>query len=201
MTSNRTAGEPGVLAALCKAITALLVLPLLLGACSGPTQMNPQGQPPSAPSQETMSRNVQPSASTTAAFARLAEDPVPEDEAAELQGTLADAAGTSGVTATVMSASGTWTGAAGRAAPRHRMRPDAQMAIGSITKTIIAAQVMQLVEAGRLGLDDPAADHLPRRLEFDTNGASIENLLSMRSGMERRRSITQCTSAHSLRHE
>jgi len=57
------------------------------------------------------------------------------------------------------------------------------MAIGSITKTIIAAQVMQLVEAGRLGLDDPAADHLPKKADFDANGATVGDLLAMRSGI------------------
>ena len=62
------------------------------------------------------------------------------------------------------------------------MVPDAQMSIASITKTFVAAQVMQLVEAGQLGLDDPVADRLPPGLEFDTNGATILDLLSMRSG-------------------
>lgn len=59
------------------------------------------------------------------------------------------------------------------------MVPDDQLAILSITKTIVAAQVMQLVEAGMLGLDDLAADRLPPDLEFDTNGARIIDLLSV----------------------
>ena len=63
------------------------------------------------------------------------------------------------------------------------MVPDDQMSIASITKTLVAAQVMQLVEAGELGLDDLAADRLPPDLEFDTNGARIVDLLSMRSGI------------------
>ena len=42
---------------------------------------------------------------------------------------------------------------------------------------------MQLVEAGELSLDDLAADRLPPDLEFDTNGATIADLLSMRSGI------------------
>ena len=62
------------------------------------------------------------------------------------------------------------------------MTPDDQMSIASITKTLVAAQVMQLVEAGELSLDDPVADRLPPDLEFDTNGARIVDLLSMRSG-------------------
>ena len=42
---------------------------------------------------------------------------------------------------------------------------------------------MQLVETGELALDDLAADRLPPDLEFDTNRATIENLLSTRSGI------------------
>jgi D-alanyl-D-alanine carboxypeptidase len=57
------------------------------------------------------------------------------------------------------------------------------MGIGSITKTLVAAQVMRLVEAGQLRLEDLAADRLPPDLGFDTNAATIEDLLSMRSGI------------------
>lgn len=63
------------------------------------------------------------------------------------------------------------------------MGPDDQLAIGSITKSVIAAQVMQLVEAGEVALDDRATDHLPAELDFDTNGATIRHLLGMRSGI------------------
>jgi D-alanyl-D-alanine carboxypeptidase len=40
-----------------------------------------------------------------------------------------------------------------------------------------------MVEAGELRLDDPAADYLPLDLDFDTNGATIRQLLGMRSGI------------------
>ena len=39
------------------------------------------------------------------------------------------------------------------------------------------------VEAGELGLDDPAADHLPPDLQFDIDGVTIRHLLSHRSGL------------------
>jgi D-alanyl-D-alanine carboxypeptidase len=55
------------------------------------------------------------------------------------------------------------------------------MSIAHITQTVVAAQVMQLAEAGQLSLDDLAADRLPPDLEFDTNGASIADLLGHRS--------------------
>ena len=42
---------------------------------------------------------------------------------------------------------------------------------------------MQMVEAGELALDDLAADHLPANLDFDTNQATIRQLLGQRSGI------------------
>ena len=46
-----------------------------------------------------------------------------------------------------------------------------------------AAQVMQMVEAGELSLDAPASDYLPANFDFDTNGATIRQLLDMYSGI------------------
>ena len=63
------------------------------------------------------------------------------------------------------------------------MVPNDQMSIAHITQTVVAAQVMQMAAAGQLSLDDLAADRLPRGLEFDTNGATIADLLSHRSGI------------------
>lgn len=126
---------------------------------------------------------TQPDASfPTALFATIGEDPVSEDVADELLAILNDMADGSGVTATVMSADGTWSGAAGKADGVRDVEVDSQFAIASITKSVIAAQVMQMVEAGELGLDDLATDRLPP-LDFDTNGATIRQLLGMRSGI------------------
>ena len=85
--------------------------------------------------------------------------------------------------ATVMTADGTWSGAAGKADGVRDVRVDDQFAIASVTKSVVAAQVMQMVEAGELALDDPAADHLPPDLDFDTNGATIRHPLGQRSGI------------------
>ncbi len=127
---------------------------------------------------------TQPDASfPTALFAAIREDPVSEDVADELLAILNDKADGSGVAATVMSADGTWSGAAGKADGVRDVEVESQFAIASITKTVIAAQVMQMVEAGELDLDDPATDHLPSDLDFDSNGATIRQLLGMRSGI------------------
>ena len=60
---------------------------------------------------------------------------------------------------------------------------DSQFGIASGTKPIVAAQVMQLVEAGEISLDAPATEYLPADFTFDTNGATIRQLLSHRSGI------------------
>jgi D-alanyl-D-alanine carboxypeptidase len=103
--------------------------------------------------------------------------------AANLQAILDDMAGETGVSATVMTADGTWSGATGKADDARDMRVDDQFAIGSVTKSVVAAQVMQMIEAGELDLDDPAAEHLPPNVDFDTNGATIRQLLGMHSGI------------------
>lgn len=82
-----------------------------------------------------------------------------------------------------MSARGTWSGATGKADGVRDVTVNTQFSIASTTKAVTAAQVMQLVETGALGLDDPAADHIPADLDFDTNGATIRNLLGHRSGI------------------
>jgi D-alanyl-D-alanine carboxypeptidase len=138
---------------------------------------------PSLASVPSASPSERAQAFPTAAFADIREDPVSEEVAAELQAILSDMAGRGGVAATVMSADGTWSGAAGKADGVRDVRVKDQFAIASTTKSVIAAQVMQMVEAGELALDDPATDHLPPDLDFDTNEATIRQLLGMRSGI------------------
>lgn len=120
-----------------------------------------------------------------ATFAAISEDPVADEVAAQLQAALAlhDVTGGGGMSATVMTAEGTWSGTTGTADGVRDLQVDDQLAVASITKSVVAAQVLLLVEAGELDLDDPVADHLPADLEFDTNGATIRQLLGHRSGI------------------
>ena len=62
------------------------------------------------------------------------------------------------------------------------LRPNAQFRIGSITKTFVATIVLQLVGEGRLSLDEPVAQRLPRLL---SNGAriTVRQLLNHSSGL------------------
>jgi D-alanyl-D-alanine carboxypeptidase len=89
-----------------------------------------------------------------------------------------------GVTAAVIVADrGSWTGAAG-SAEGVPLTPASRLPTHSAAKTIVAAQVLRLVEEGMLGLDDLATDHLPAELGFfDANGATVRQVLGMRSGI------------------
>jgi D-alanyl-D-alanine carboxypeptidase len=175
---------------------------LALAACTSA----PNGMETTATVSSTVaprpSTRVVPAASTTApteravafpvgTFAAISDDPVTEELAGEFQAALSEmldlplvdgiVAG-GGMSATVMTAVGTWSGTAGKADGVRDLGIDDQFAIGSVTKSVVAAQVMQLVEAGDLSLDDQADEHLPADLEFDTNEATIRHLLSHRSG-------------------
>lgn len=165
--------------------TALLpILALLLATCAaGGGTVPPATVPRSPASVATPSPSERAAVFPTAAFTDLRETPVSEAEAEDLQAILNDMVGGAGMTATVMTADGTWSGAAGTADGVRDVQVDDQFAIASVTKSVIAAQVMQMVEAGELALDDPATAHLPPQLDFDTNAASIRHLLGMHSGI------------------
>lgn len=165
-------------------VVALALVAALAGCAPTPGGTETAGSVlPSVPSVAPASPNEPAAAFPIAAFADISEDPVSEEVAAEFQAILSDMAGGGGMAATVMSADGTWSGAAGKADGVRDVRVDDQFAIASVTKSVIAAQVMQMVEAGELGLDNPATDHLPPDLDFDTNGATIRHLLGMHSGI------------------
>jgi D-alanyl-D-alanine carboxypeptidase len=76
-----------------------------------------------------------------------------------------------------------WSGSSGRARDaRTTLDGEAPMVIGSVTKTFVAAAALQLVEEGRLGLDDRVRDHLPelRRL---SRRITVAQLLDHTSGL------------------
>jgi D-alanyl-D-alanine carboxypeptidase len=78
---------------------------------------------------------------------------------------------------------GQWLAAlgVGDLATKAPMRADNHMRVGSVTKTMTASLVLQLVDEGRVGLDDPVARFVPEV----PNGANItvRQLLNMTSGL------------------
>jgi D-alanyl-D-alanine carboxypeptidase len=85
----------------------------------------------------------------------------------DLQHLLDDIVADGFVPGAVMSVSvpgyATWTGASGLAErePRRVMEPDTPVRIASVSKMFTAAIVLQLVEEGRLSLDEPVETWLP----------------------------------------
>ncbi|GAA2864432.1 serine hydrolase domain-containing protein [Streptosporangium fragile] len=71
--------------------------------------------------------------------------------------------GFTGVQLRVHDERGEWVGSAGAAKLGEAAKPptNGYVRIGSNTKTFTATLVLQLVAEGAIGLDDPAADHLP----------------------------------------
>lgn len=66
------------------------------------------------------------------------------------------------------------------------MRADAVFPAGSLTKTYTVVAVLQQVEAGRLGLDDPVAAHLPELAlvnPHDGHAVTVRELITFRSGL------------------
>ncbi|MBX6767158.1 MAG: beta-lactamase family protein [Actinomadura rubrobrunea] len=84
---------------------------------------------------------------------------------AKLRATLdaTHAAGMPGLYSSVRDGDRTWKGASGVADVRtgRPVRPDMEHRVGSITKTFVAAAVLQQVERGRIRLDAPIGDYLP----------------------------------------
>jgi D-alanyl-D-alanine carboxypeptidase len=92
-------------------------------------------------------------------------------------------AGVPAVVAGVENADGSrWLAASGTRQMRGggRVAVDARFRIASITKLFVATVIMQLVEQGRLHLDDPAARYVRG---VSSNGATIRQLLSHTSGI------------------
>jgi len=128
------------------------------------------------------------------AFPEAPSSPLPADLSAALQGVLTAALndlGAPGVAAAVIAADrGLWAGAAGTSDGTAPLDPDAQFGIGSVTKTVTAAQVLRLVESGAVDLDRPIADYLLDDLA--TNGATVRQVLGMRSGVGEANAPDRC---------
>ncbi|HEY7589376.1 MAG TPA: serine hydrolase domain-containing protein [Candidatus Limnocylindrales bacterium] len=77
----------------------------------------------------------------------------------------------------------TWTGASGLAdvVAKRRATPDTEFAIASISKTFVAALILQLSAEGRIGLSDAASDYLPDQKGLE--GITIRMLLNHTSGL------------------
>lgn len=110
--------------------------------------------------------------------------PVPSAALTAAVKELRAAYGIPGIQAAVIYADGrAWSANGGFADLRARVRPvrSTPFAVGSVTKTFVAALVLQLVAEGRLTLDDAAAPWVPELAI--PGGVTIRHLLSHTSGL------------------
>lgn len=85
-----------------------------------------------------------------------------------------------GLTAAVVTPDGVWSGAAGVDGAGTALQADSALSIMSISKTFTAAEVLLLSSRGLVDLDKPITDYI--EVPFDTQGATVRQLLAMRSG-------------------
>ncbi|MGH2356913.1 MAG: serine hydrolase domain-containing protein, partial [Candidatus Limnocylindria bacterium] len=93
----------------------------------------------------------------------------------------ADAPGVSA--AVVQSGELVWAGASGTATDGTALTVDSPMVIGSVTKTFVAALILQLAEEGRLSVDATLAEYLPDLGMAGAEAITLRQLLNHTSGL------------------
>jgi D-alanyl-D-alanine carboxypeptidase len=122
------------------------------------------------------------------ALRRASAGQVGELDRAALRRSLAavPAAGMAGAFAEVRADRQSWSGGAGIAdlSIARPAGPAMRQRVGSITKTFVATALLQLVDEGRLGLDDPVARWLPDLLPAEiSRETTVRMLLNHTSGI------------------
>lgn len=184
MTSRRKRATASVVTRKIAALNLLFVL--AVPACSA----TPVSAPSTGPSMATPSTKVVTSAppSSTPA-ASVSFDPA---LAAKLQADLEDSVTKlhypALAAAVILPDGSSWSGAAGKAdvASATPARPDTSFAVGSVTKTFIAALMLELAHDGLLSLDDPIATWLPQLAgdaRFTAGRVTVRQILDHTSGI------------------
>ena len=123
---------------------------------------------------------------TTVASAARGEAPASPREQAELQSTLdrAVALGIPGAIAIVRDGHGTVRAVSGYSnlAPKTPIRANDRFRVGSLTKTFVSTVALQLVDEGKLSLDDTVEHWLPGLVPGGEK-ISVRQLLNMRAGL------------------
>jgi D-alanyl-D-alanine carboxypeptidase len=113
----------------------------------------------------------------------FADAALPKATAERLQATLERLAGgtaAKGAAAAIVTPDGSWAGATGLDGAGTPIEPTSAFGIGSVSKTVAAAEILHLASQGKLDLDSPVADVVT--LPFDAQGATIRQLATMQSG-------------------
>jgi D-alanyl-D-alanine carboxypeptidase len=165
---------------------------VLITGCTSSTDEGPesaQASPSASPETRAATSALLPAADTRLGhFPAFPEAQLPDSMAASLQAVLdqavADDIVRGATAAVVVAGSGNWAGAAGVDRQGGALTADSRLLTASVGKTVTAAQILRLVDDGKLRLDDRATDHFSSELSsFDANDATIRDLLGMRSGL------------------
>ena len=120
---------------------------------------------------------------TTTAAARIVSPGITDQRLQPMLDRWRERAGIPAVTLAVDGPHGSDVAASGTTerGGRTPVTPDGQFRVASITKLFVATVVLQLVQEGRIRLDDSLTDYLP---EFrQGNGATVRQLLNHTSGI------------------
>ncbi len=105
--------------------------------------------------------------------------------------------GTPGLAVAVVGDEWTWAGSAGLDGAGAPVRSDSMMAIGGITKTFVAAEVLHLASTGAVDLEARVSQYVDHP-EAD-NGAIVEQALGLRAGFRDKPLLSEA-SADPARH-
>lgn len=159
--------------------SALPTSPAVVSAAAAPPAA---GAPIGLPAAPAASRSSAPAAGSTAATTSTTAAP----ERAALQAALdaAVAVGSPGAYAGVVDPAGRWYGRSGVGDLVRGGAPDprGRFRAGSITKTVVATAVLQLVAEGRVRLEDRVQDRLPGLLPY-REPITVRHLLQHTSGI------------------
>ena len=180
-----------LLVALVAACSAPSATPLVTPADSAPPVAT-QAPPSTATAAPTATTGPIPTLSTTGPTTDTPPPSLPAGPIAEALGPQLDQVlqeqleqyRIPGQSATIIFPDGSrWNGAAGVADvdPGTAVTPDTTFVTGSITKTFVAATIMQLQEEGVLSIDDPLANWLPDYPNAEN--ITLRQLLSHQSGL------------------
>ncbi len=167
----------------------LLAASTALGGCSGGTSAgtaSPAASPSSPPPPAaTATPAAMPAASPSSpsVWEEPNDEALPAATVSKLQGLLdgwVSGHEVIGLSAAVVSPTGSWAGAAGVDAAGTAIQPTSAFAIASTTKTFVAAEILLLASQGKIDLDAPVTRYVT--LPFETSGATIRQLATMMSG-------------------
>lgn len=142
----------------------------MAGACGSET-----GEP------TVTSAGTAPVADTSGTGEEVPELQVVRDDELDARTEALRAGGPGGVLLTIAGADGVLRYGADGPASGEELGPESLLRVGSVTKPVVAAAVLCLVDQGALGLDDSASGHVSRVAIPDD--VTVRHLLANRSGV------------------